>query len=129
MAAIDLNHQGRLQGRAEILYAMQGHVPAKQWLSENPKGVIRGWDHATSVDVVTKLEGWGATKIMATGPVETYEDVPTTFGLVLTLPEDPAKRAAIFKWYHQQDRVIEAADMPPVREVGQKYMTVELKAD
>jgi hypothetical protein len=128
-AHIDLNHQGRLQNRCELLYQTEGNQPAKEWLAANPKAEIRGWGHDKSIKMIDELEAMGATKVMALQAVEVANGVIQAFGVVATLPEEPAKRAKIFKWYHALERVIEDREMPAVREVGQKYISVEIREE
>lgn len=128
-AHIDLNHQGRLQNRCEQLYQTDGNQPAKEWLAANPKAEIRGWGHDKSIKMIDELEAMGATKVMALQAVEIANGVIQAFGVVATLPEDKARRAKIFKWYHSLERVIEDREMPEVREVGQKYISVEIREE
>ncbi len=114
----------RLNQRAIDMYATKG-PEMKAFLAANPQNHFQGYDHDKSLGMVEALYKMGATNIHSTDPPLDQGANQMVIGMVATLPADPAARKKIFKWYQQQDKVLNHPDFAYQSEHNQNYMTLE----
>ena len=115
----------RLNQRAIDMYATKG-PEMKAFLAANPKNHFQGYDNEKSLAMVEEFYKLGATKICSTDPpIDEPGGRQMVIGMVAKLPTDPAARKKIFKWYQQQDKVLNHPDFPYQSEHNQDYLTLE----
>jgi hypothetical protein len=115
----------RLNQRAIDMYALKG-PELKAFFTANPKNHFQGYDNEKSLAMVEALYKLGATKICSTDPpIDEPGGHQMVIGMVAKLPTDPTARKKIFKWYQQQDKVLNHPDFPYQSEHNQDYLTLE----
>jgi hypothetical protein len=106
-------------GDAAVLTRIQEEngKEAREWLNASDSHVLGGWSKKQSLYHVDELYQMGAKKVYAFGAA--YSMV-----IAVELPDDPAKRKALFDW--QKKWNLEIHVKPDVDE-GQKYLEVQMK--
>jgi hypothetical protein len=98
---------------------------ARQWL--DPKAdkhmLWKTWDKPEARKQVEAIYTAGAKKVWVADPTD-MNGVQVAAQLVIELPEDAKKRAAVFGWIHDWEEQIE--DEKPTKDVGQKYYEINL---
>ena len=98
-------------------------VAADEWLKDPYGGEKRigGWSTDLGLAFYHELEARGAVRIVAVGVSKRPGREPSeeAIGLVVQLPDDPAKRRALFELHARQVR---GAGYKPRADRGQKYL-------
>jgi hypothetical protein len=94
-----------------------GSTEAIEWLKAGKRHAVLGWSNEQALGRVKTWYNLGAVKVLAFG-----EGIAGS--LVIELPADPKKRAALFAW---QNDYANDTHQKPVADTGQKYLIIELK--
>jgi hypothetical protein len=89
---------------------------AQHWLSESPDRLLTGMTPSQARRFIDNLYTMGATKVYAAGGI-------ACTWVVLELPDDPAKRKALFDWQHNWTNEF----VKPASDVGQHYLQAGLR--
>jgi hypothetical protein len=83
-----------------------------EWVQAHPSRMLGGKNTAQAVAMANKLKALGATKVLAFGAGV------MCLNIAIELPNEPAKRKALFDW-HDQDLTLGEVR---TKDVGQRYI-------
>jgi hypothetical protein len=95
----------------------KGATELREWMRQDPKHFVLGLTPAEALKCADAWYGMGAVKVSAFGKT-------TTDYLAIELPDDPAKRAALFDW---ENRYAAANRHDGTKDEGQKYLLIRLQ--
>ena len=102
----------------DALIRDQGASELRQWIKESQLHSLMGMTPEKADRIAQDLYRMGARQVLAFGPA-------ISASLAIELPQDPAKRRALFDWvigWHES----QALNQPRPRDVGQKYLLVRM---
>jgi hypothetical protein len=94
----------------------EGGAEARAWLRERPGRLLSRFTPAQAQRHVDRWYELGATRVLAFGGM-------VSTAVAVELPNDPAKRKAIFD---ESRRYAATSDFRPATDVGQKYLLIRL---